>query len=46
VAINLEFAEVGFVKGNEEQQLLLTSVQQPFSTSLSRRLTTLAAARL
>ena len=46
VAINLEFAEVGFVKGNEEQQLILTSIQQPFSTSLSRHLTTLAAARL
>jgi hypothetical protein len=46
VAINLEFAEVGFVKGNEEQQMILTSVQQPFSKSLSRRLTTLAAGRL
>ncbi len=46
VAINLEFAEVGFVKGNEEQQLILTSIQQPFSTSLSRHLTTVAAARL
>ncbi len=46
VAINLEFAEVGFVKGDEEQQIIFTSVQQPFSTSLSRRLTALAETRL
>ncbi len=46
VAINLEIVEVGFVKGNEEQQIVLTSVQGPISPSLSRRLTSLAEARL
>ena len=46
VAINLEIAEVGYVKGDEELQMILTSIQGPFSTSLSRRLTTLAVARL
>jgi hypothetical protein len=45
-ALNLEIAEVGFLKGNEEQQLVLTSVQRPFPASLSRRLTALAEARL
>jgi hypothetical protein len=44
-AINLEFAEVGFVKGNEEQLLTLSSVESPFPVSLSRRLTALAEAR-
>ncbi len=45
-ALNLEYAEVGFVKGNEEQRLTLSSIQTPFPASLSRRLTTLAKARL
>jgi len=46
VALNLELVEVGFVKGNEEQMIVLTSVQSAFPTSLSRRLTALADARL
>jgi len=45
VAINIEIAEVGFVKGNEEQLLTLTSVQSPFPVSLSRHLTALADER-
>jgi hypothetical protein len=45
VAINIEFAEVGFVKGNEEQLLTLSSVQSPFPVSLSRHLTALDEAR-
>ena len=45
VAINIEFAEVGFVKGNEEQLLTLSSVQSPFPVSLSRHLTALADER-
>jgi hypothetical protein len=45
IAINIEFAEVGFVKGNEEQLLTLSSVQSPFPVSLSRHLTALADER-
>ena len=46
VTLNIETAEVGFVKGNEEQMVTLTSVQTPFPTALSKRLTTLADGRL
>lgn len=45
-ALNLEFAEVGFVSGNEEQLLTLSSIQSPFAVSLSRHLTAVAEARL
>jgi len=44
--LNLETTEVGFVKGDEEQILVFESVQTPFPTALSRRLTALAYKRL
>jgi hypothetical protein len=44
--INLTISEVVFVKGSEEQTVTLTSAQEPFPTSLSKRLTTLADSRL
>ena len=40
--LNLQTTEVGFVKGDEEQILVLESVQTPFPPALSRRLTALA----
>ena len=46
VTLNIETAEVGFVKGNEEQMVTLTGVQTPFPTALAKRLTTLADGRL
>ena len=46
VTINLETTELGFVQGDEEQVMVLNSVQTPFPTALSRRLTALAHKRL
>jgi hypothetical protein len=44
-ALNPECAEVGFVRGNEEQLLTLRSIQSPFAVSLSRHVTAVAEAR-
>ncbi len=46
VTINLELTVVDFVKGRDEQTVVLTSAQSPFPTSLARHLTTVALARL
>jgi hypothetical protein len=44
--LNIETAEVTFVRGREEQDVTLVSVQAPFPTALARRLTTVADGRL
>jgi hypothetical protein len=46
VTLNIETAEVGFVKGNEEQMVTLTGIQTTFPIALSRHLTALAYERL
>jgi hypothetical protein len=46
VTLNVEISEVGYLKGNEEQTVTLSSIQTPFPTALARRLTALAADRL
>jgi len=45
-SINLEITEVTFAKGDDEQNVTLTSVGSPFPVSLARHLTTVADARL
>jgi hypothetical protein len=44
--LNLELAEVVYVKGTEEQVVTFVTTTPPFPTSLSRRLTKVAAGRL
>jgi hypothetical protein len=44
--LNLESAEVGFVRGDEEQMVEFDSIQSSFPAALSRRLMTLADDRL
>jgi hypothetical protein len=44
--INLEITEVTFAKGDEVQNVTLTSVGSPFPISLARHLTTAADGRL
>jgi hypothetical protein len=46
VTLNVEITEVGYLKGDEEQTLTLTSIETPFPTALAKRLTTVAANRL
>ena len=46
ITLNLELTVVDYVKGREEQTVVLTSVQSPFSTSLARHVTTVALGKL
>jgi hypothetical protein len=46
VTLNLELMVVDYVKGQDEQTVVFTSVQSPFPASLARHLTTVARGRL
>jgi len=42
----VEFAFVDYVKGREEQSVVLSAFQSPFPISLARHLTTVADGRI
>jgi len=46
ITLNLQLTVIDYVKGRNEQTVVLTSVQSPFPTSLARHLTTVAVGRL
>ena len=46
VTLNFELTVVDYVKGRNEQTVVLTSVQRPFPASLAQHLTTVALGRL
>jgi hypothetical protein len=46
ITLNFEITQVAYVKGADEQDITLLTAQAPFPTSLSRRVTKVAAGRL